>query len=190
MSQKEKIPNFFLLPFVVSVTIFYRSAHFISWGARRSFISVFRVMRIFSDPPNIDTPYPHPSSFSSFHLCHLIYMSNKRMNGIHSLEYNRHSKAQNLKVKLLPCLHFEMYSELKKIYFLNQITAYFWFWPISHDFSHFACYTSLARNDPPPGFLGWGFGGLYYCNTPTLLSGAAHFPIRILYECVRWHFLE
>ena len=96
-------------------------------GARRSFISVFRVMRIFSDPPNIDTPYPHPSSFSSFHLCHLIYMSNKRMNGIHSLEYNRHSKAQNLKVKLLPCLHFEMYSELKKIYFLNQITAYFWF---------------------------------------------------------------
>ena len=85
MSQKEKIPNFFLLPFVVSVTIFYRSAHFISWGARRSFISVFRVMRIFSDPPNIDTPYPHPSSFSSFHLCHLIYMSNKRMNGIHSL---------------------------------------------------------------------------------------------------------
>ena len=34
----------------------YRSTHFISWGARRSFISVFRVMRIFSDPPHIDTP--------------------------------------------------------------------------------------------------------------------------------------
>ena len=75
------------LSIVVSVRIFYRSTHFISWGARRSSISVFRVMRIFSDPMHIDSLNPHPSSF---HLCHLIQTSNKRMNGIFILsEYNR-----------------------------------------------------------------------------------------------------
>ena len=42
--------------FPVLLLCLYRSTHFISWGARRSFISVFRVMRIFSDPPHIDTP--------------------------------------------------------------------------------------------------------------------------------------